>query len=342
MDWNDSTQVAGRLSANDAAKAAASLNQDKTSTSTRQTASTTISRTTGMLPTPAKTPKKAPAEKNPAIQSIARNLFASDEEIMPSPRKARAKKYTGISLDSFRAEEDPIEIFTDSKERVPEKEVSADNPFYGEQVHTNPAPGGQESGLRRSKRRHVHVPGEGRQTVEEAMQREDGLVYVFRGKKVFRKFAETGGLDGEDDGAEDGGESPVHGRMTRSSIKPRLLFPSKPRSEAAIQEEEADTDIDDDANTRSAERTDGPQTPTVESKVSTPNAPGYSPVSPPDTRRTTRTRDRKLDEGTPIKPKGRTSPFDSWPRVKSRSDSGVSTKRAGSSLTSATAKKARS
>ena len=141
--------------------------------STRQTASSTISRSTGMLPTPAKTPKKTPTEKNPAIQGVARNLFALDEEAMPGHRNTRTKKYTGISLDSFRAEEEPIEIFTDSKERIPEKEVSADNPFYGETGRL-----GEEPVLRRSKRRHVHVPGEGRQTVEEAMKREDGLVYV--------------------------------------------------------------------------------------------------------------------------------------------------------------------
>lgn len=155
-------------STHDASKASLSLSADD------KTASATISRTAGMLPTPAKTPKKAPAEKNPAIQGVARNLFASDDEALSNRKSSRAKKYTGISLDSFRAEEEPIEIFTDSKERVPEKQESADNPFYGEAGRV----GGEEPALRRSKRRHVHVPGEGRQTVEEAMKREDGLVYV--------------------------------------------------------------------------------------------------------------------------------------------------------------------
>lgn len=128
-----------------------------------------------MLPTPAKTPKKAPTEKNPGIQAIARNLFATEEEVMPSPQKTRAKKYTGISLESFTAEDDeaPIEIFTDSNERIPQKVVSADNPFYG-----NAGRDVQEPARRRSKRHKVHVPGEGRQTIEEAMEREDGLVYV--------------------------------------------------------------------------------------------------------------------------------------------------------------------
>lgn len=167
------TTMNGDGSTHDASKASSSLSADD-KTSTRQTASATISRTTGMLPTPAKTPKKAPSEKNPAIQGVARNLFASDDEAMPNRKSTRAKKYTGISLDSFRVEDEPIEIFTDSKERIPEKEESADNPFYGEAGRV----GAEEPALRRSKRRHVHVPGEGRQTVEEVMKREDGLVYV--------------------------------------------------------------------------------------------------------------------------------------------------------------------
>lgn len=174
MDWDDPAKSAGRLTAHDASEAAAALGpDDKSKSSARRTASATIERATGMLPTPAKTPKKVPAEKNPAIQGVARNLFASDEELMPGRRGSRAKKYTGVSLDSFRAEDESIEIFTDSKERIPEKEVSADNPFYGEAGRAE-----DEPMLRRSKRRHVHVPGEGRQTIEEAMKREDGLVYV--------------------------------------------------------------------------------------------------------------------------------------------------------------------
>ena len=149
---------------------------DGSKVSAHLTSGTTISRSTGMLPTPAKTPKKAPTEKNPAIQSIARNLFASDDEVMPSPRKARAKKYTDISMDSFTAvdDEQPIEIFTDSRERIPEKVHSSENPFWGEASRQQE----EEPVRRRSKRRQVHVPGEDRQTVEEALEREDGMVYV--------------------------------------------------------------------------------------------------------------------------------------------------------------------
>lgn len=132
--------------------------------------------------------------------------------------------------------------------------------------------------------------------------------------------------------------------MTRSSIKPRLLFPPKERSQATLDEEEADTDIEADARKRSADRHDQhAETPAGDSKVGTPAAPGYSPAPLPDTRRATRARDKKFDEDTPVKKaRGRTSPFDSWPRVKSRPDSSVPSKRAGSSLGAATTKKMRS
>jgi hypothetical protein len=129
-----------------------------------------------MLPTPAKTPQKAPTEKNAAnIRAIARNLFPAEDEIAQSPRKRKAKKYTGVSMDSFTAEEteDPIQIFTDSHDRVPTIDVSEANPFYGD--HQAPP---SEPTKRRSKKNKVLVPGEGQQTVDQALKREDGLVYV--------------------------------------------------------------------------------------------------------------------------------------------------------------------
>jgi hypothetical protein len=131
-----------------------------------------------MLPTPAKTPKKRPSENGPAITSIARNLFpvrtGSEEGVMPSPKKKGIKKYSGFTLDSFGAEEDaPIHIYTDSHDRVPEVDLSPDNPFYGENSAVAPEPR-----KRASKRRKITVPGEGEQTIEELEKREDGLVYT--------------------------------------------------------------------------------------------------------------------------------------------------------------------
>lgn len=127
-----------------------------------------------MLPTPSKTPSKPPTKQSvQGLQSFARNLFQSEEDVMPNNKKRMPKKYSGMTLESFTAEaadDDSIEIFTDSKERVPERDHSADNPFYGESV--------SEPTKRRSKRRNVSVPGEKPQTVEEATERQDGMVYV--------------------------------------------------------------------------------------------------------------------------------------------------------------------
>jgi hypothetical protein len=159
-----------RLTAESAAIAACSLGLDDKK-SARQT---TISNATGMLPTPAKTPQKAPQEKKANIEAIARNLFTAEDDMAGAKKKRGSKKYSGISMESFVAEEveEPIEIYTDSHERIPEKDDSADNPFYGD------AAPGADTAPRRSKRRLVHVPGEARQTVEQALKRDDGIVYV--------------------------------------------------------------------------------------------------------------------------------------------------------------------
>ncbi len=135
----------------------------------------------GMLPTPAKTPSKkhhAASQNESNIAAIARNLFHTNvEEVMSSPSRKKAKKYTGVSLESFTVVEDeePIPIFTDSQDRVPEMDGSAENPFFGDGAVVPTAP---EPTRRRSKRSHVSIPGEGKLSVEEATRREDGIVYV--------------------------------------------------------------------------------------------------------------------------------------------------------------------
>lgn len=132
----------------------------------------------GMLPTPNKTPNKRPTHAAPGIASIARNLFPvraeTVEEVMPSPRK-KSKKYGGYSLGNFSTDGDnaPIAIYTDSKDRVPEVDMSVDNPFYGEEVAAPTTPA-----TRSSRRRMIKIPGEGDQSLEEAEKRTDGLVYV--------------------------------------------------------------------------------------------------------------------------------------------------------------------
>lgn len=175
-------RTSGALNTEGTATAAAALGLPPSGGKVDPRAASTV--VTGMLPTPAKTPSRKHSEQNAAqIQSIARNLFASDDDVMPSPRgKKRAKKtYTGLSMDSLTAVEDEasIKIYTDSHERIPEVDRSADNPFYGEHQRPQQQELSEEGpAQRRSMRRQVVVPGEGRQTVDEALRREDGLVYV--------------------------------------------------------------------------------------------------------------------------------------------------------------------
>lgn len=143
--------------------------------SSQQSSSATLvasSRSGTTLPTPAKTPLKTPDETSKAkVLSMARSLFSSDDDAMPITKKRKAKKYTGITLESFTAENDeaPIEIFTDTRDRIPEIGNPADNPFYGES---------SEPSKKRGKGKLVSIPGEGQQSMEEALKRTDGAVYV--------------------------------------------------------------------------------------------------------------------------------------------------------------------
>ncbi|KAM0286749.1 hypothetical protein ACHAQH_000769 [Verticillium albo-atrum] len=318
--------------------AAHALGHDKEEQDESHTAA--ISHRSGMLPTPVKTPRKAPTESQAAsIEAVARNLFAGDD-IMMTPRKKRTpKKYTGMSLESFTAEnvQEEIQIFTDSHDRVPTVDNSAENPFYGNNTTAQPEPR-----LRRSKRK-VTVPGEGTQQVDEALQRDDGMVYVFRGKKVFRKFA-----DNDNDLDEETTMEAQLGRpLTRSSIKPRRLFQRAEAPEVLVtpEDEEALTDIEDQHMGEEEQAEEAPETPAVEDSCpATPAAPRFGPAAtPPETRRTTRFL-TKGEDATPSKAKTGRMLFDDWRRVKSRPDSTErSTKRsAGDELTSATPKRTRS
>lgn len=127
--------------------------------------------------------------------------------------------------------------------------------------------------------------------------------------------------------------------LTRSSIKPRLLFPTaeqtkakQKRSETTEDEEEAITDIEE------------PPTPMdfANDHVSTPKPPKFAPATPPTTARATRSKKidmdvslgsddevpspNHVDSGKDAK----LSPFDNWPRTK-RQASG-SKKREGASM----------
>ena len=171
-------RISGALSADSAASAAAALglptpepqrNMDRKSTAT-------AIRNNSLLPTPNKTPKKRPSEAAPSIAAIARNLFPvrpdTTDEFMPSPKKKGHKRYDAYTTSSFESQEGrPIQIFTDSQDRVPEVDMDA-NPFHG----SSSVP--PEPIKRASKRRKINVPGEGERTLEDVEHREDGLVYV--------------------------------------------------------------------------------------------------------------------------------------------------------------------
>lgn len=169
-----SRRASGTLTAEGAANAAAALGLASKPESLSSRAGATTG--AGMLITPAKTPQRPPTDQVKAkVKSVARNLFGSDDDILPAPRRTRTQDYT---LDSFSTDldaDEPIQIYTDSHERIPEVDDSAENPFYVSQRSVPPAP---QPPRRRSQRRTVTIPGEGKVTVDEALRREDGMLIV--------------------------------------------------------------------------------------------------------------------------------------------------------------------
>lgn len=137
----------------------------------------------GSLITPAKTPIKPPTERSKSqLKGVTKTLFSrkvDENEAMPSPKKARAKKQS--TLDSFAAhsDEEEISIFTDSHERVPVVDDSIDNPFYGTKTTTTTTTTSTErTTTRRSTRNLVIIPGEGVVSLEEAVGRKDGMLIM--------------------------------------------------------------------------------------------------------------------------------------------------------------------
>lgn len=169
-------RVSGALNAESAASAASALGLP-TPQSHRKIdhKNTQPIRNELLFPTPAKTPNRS-TKTATGISAIARNLFpvrSEADELMPTPKKKGGKKYKGFTLGSFEAEEEgePIQIYTDSHERIPEVDTSEANPFYGAQQAV------PEPTKRSSKRRKIEVPGEGEFSAEVVERREDGLVY---------------------------------------------------------------------------------------------------------------------------------------------------------------------
>ncbi|GAD99119.1 conserved hypothetical protein [Paecilomyces variotii No. 5] len=287
--------------------------------------------TNGMLPTPMKTPRKKAVED---MSSAARTLFPTASA---SARPRKSKKYSGFSLESF--EEEPaeatgkIEIFTDSRDRIPQLDESEENPFYKKPA----APATTVTAAPRTSSRRKANGSKRDKEVEDAIDREDGMTYVFRGKKVFHKFNEDVNMESGDDDDDDDDLGLLAARpdlidasltsvrpLTRSSIKPRVLFPTAQKTAPDAVEEET-TDVEDNHTANEAEvdagneetqtnaKTD-PVTPEIHSTATTPASPGA-------TIRSLRSRNKHIaQDATPTasgsKKEKRISPFNGWMRKK--------------------------
>lgn len=137
-----------------------------------------------MLPTPVKTPKKKQVQ-HASLNAASRALFIDrNEDPMPTPRKYRkGKRSIGFSLYSSQEDgEDTaagskIPIFTDSKDKVPELDPSEDNPFLikPKQMVIPPEP---SKGRGLKKKSGAGKTEQTSKQIEEAFQREEGMVYV--------------------------------------------------------------------------------------------------------------------------------------------------------------------
>lgn len=127
--------------------------------------------TEGMLPTPAKTPKKKAVGD---AGSTARSLFPYSS----TGRGKKSKKPTAFSLESF--ENDPgqnqsnIEIYTDSRDRIPELDESEENPFYSKP--SGPSASGRTSA--RTSRARKAEDSKRDDEIDKALHRDDGMFYV--------------------------------------------------------------------------------------------------------------------------------------------------------------------
>ena len=131
----------------------------------------------GMLPTPAKTPRKKQIQNK---TGVGRVLFPvrpeSVEEAMPTPRKnKRNKRHVGFSLDSDAESEGGIQIFTDSQDKIPELDLSEENPFIDRPLKHPPEVSRKPKG---SKKRKADSESISKDTIKETFDHERGMVYV--------------------------------------------------------------------------------------------------------------------------------------------------------------------
>ena len=126
-----------------------------------------------MLPTPAKTPRKRALHSEESLQSTARVLFpsrpANIDEV--TPRKARRTIKNAYSLESFEQggeSSEKIEIFTDSKERIPTADEDEENPFV-----TKKGKAKKKATTQRSRKTDAKS-----EEIEEAVNHDDGMIFL--------------------------------------------------------------------------------------------------------------------------------------------------------------------
>ena len=132
----------------------------------------------GMLPTPAKTPRKKQVQNK---TGVGRVLFPvrpdSVEEAMPTLRKnKRNKRHVGFSLHSDAESEGGIQIFTDSQDKIPELDLSEENPFIDHPLKRDPQEVSRKS--RSSKKRKAESESISKDTIKETFDHDRGMVYV--------------------------------------------------------------------------------------------------------------------------------------------------------------------
>lgn len=98
---------------------------------------------------------------------------------MPRSRKAGRKRRPFSLSDSMTNDdahpESNIQIFTDSKERIPELDMSKDNPFYDNPIQPQTS---EEHGKSRGrKKKETSIVKENKE-IHEAFNHEEGMVYV--------------------------------------------------------------------------------------------------------------------------------------------------------------------
>jgi len=147
------------------------------------------------------------------------------------------------------------------------------------------------------------------------VERDEGMVYIFRGKKILRRFHdgssdhESAAEDDQDLSADEmairrqvGREA--HRPLTRSSVKPRLLFQKEIQQRNLANGEDED---DEEALTD------------IEVPFATPSRRKAKVAAPPPTLETT--------PPPTVRKLRKEISFDSWSRVKSSSSSSHSTKK---------------